>query len=143
MPMQVATAGLVDNIETMLTDGAKNPAGDTGVNDRSVKGMDKIVDKMEMALTVDCAMSTSGDNGAEEGPVNDMDEIGLVFKFGDIETKVCLKEFGSYMKFNNKCLHRGYKLGSIKTYLSAQLSSAPMGKEGQCKIMWQNLRKEP
>ena len=31
------------------------------------------------------------------------------------------------MKFNNRCHHRGYKCGSVKTYLSAQLS-APMGK---------------
>ncbi len=59
----------------------------------------------ETALTDDCAMSTSGDEGAEEGPVNDMDEIGLIFNFEDIETKVCLKECGSYVKFNNKCLH--------------------------------------
>ncbi len=86
---------LVDNIETTLTDGAKNPAGNTGAGGSSVKGMDEIVDKMEMTLTDDCAMSTSGDEGAEEGPVNDMDEIGLIFKFEDIETKVCLKEFGS------------------------------------------------
>jgi hypothetical protein len=98
---------LVDNIETTLTDGANNPDGNTGANNRSVKGMDKIVDKMEMTLTDDCAMSTSGDEGAKESPVNDMDEIGLIFKFEDIETKVCLKEFGSYVKFNNKCLHRG------------------------------------
>ena len=47
---------MVDNIETTLTYGAKNPAGDTGANNRLVKGMDKIVDKMEMALTDDCAM---------------------------------------------------------------------------------------
>ena len=33
------------------------------------------------------------------------------------------------MKFSsNKCLHRGYKKGSVKTYLSAQLFSTPMGK---------------
>jgi len=67
----------------------------------------------ETALTDDCTMSTSGDKGAEEGPVNDMDKIGLIFNFEDIETKVCLKECGSYVKFN-KCLHRGYKKGSVK-----------------------------
>jgi hypothetical protein len=119
---------LVDNIETTLADGAKNPAGDTGADDRSVRGIDEIVDKMEMTLTDDCAMSTSGSEGAKESPVNDLDEIGLIFTFEDIETKVCLKEFGSYMKFNNKCLHRGYKWGSGKTYLSAQLFSAPKGR---------------
>jgi hypothetical protein len=119
---------LVDHIETTLTDGAKNPAGNAGADDRLVKGIDEIVDKMEMTLTDDCAMSTSGNEGAKESPVNDMDEIGLIFKFEDIETKVCLKEFGSYVKFNNKCLHRGYKCGSVKTYLSPQLFSAPKGR---------------
>jgi hypothetical protein len=76
-------------------------------HNRSVKDMDEILDKMEMTLTDDCAMSTSDNEGAEEGPVNNMDEISRIFKFEDIETKVCLKEFGSYVKFNNKCLHRG------------------------------------
>ncbi len=32
------------------------------------------------------------------------------------------------MKFNYKCLHKGYKRGSNKTYLSAQIFSAPMGR---------------
>jgi hypothetical protein len=41
--------------------------------------------------------------------------------------KVCLKEFGSYVKNNNKCLHRGYKRGSVKTYLTAQIFSAQRG----------------
>jgi len=48
----------VDNIETTLTDGAKNPAGNVGADNRSVKGIDEIVDKMEMTLTDDCAMAT-------------------------------------------------------------------------------------
>ncbi len=119
---------LVDNIETTLTDGAKNPAGDAGADGSLVKGMDEIVDKMKMTLTDDCTMSMSGNEGAKEGPVNDMDEIGLVFNFEGIKKTVCLKEFGSYVKFNNKCLHRRYKRGSVKTYLSAELISAPMGK---------------
>ncbi len=119
---------LVDNIETMLTDATKNPAGNAGADGSLVKGMDEIVDKTEMMLTDDCAMSMSSEEGAEEGPVNNMDEIGSIFNFEGIKKPVCLKEFGSYMKFNNKCLHRGYKCGSIKTYLSVQLFSAPMGK---------------
>ena len=76
---------LVDNIDTTLTNGAKNPAGDAGADGSSVKGMDEIVDKMEMTLTDDCVMSTSGDEVAEEGPVNDMDEIGLIFNFEGIK----------------------------------------------------------
>ena len=116
---------LVDGIETTLTDGAKNPTGNAGANNRSVKGIDEIVDKMEMTLTDDYAMSTGDNEGAEEGPVNNIDEIGLIFDIEGINKTVCLKEFGSYVKFNNKCLHRGYKRGSIKKYLSAQLFSAP------------------
>ena len=79
-----------------------------GANSRSVKDMDEIVDK-----------STGGNEFAKEGPVNDMDEIGLIFNFEGIKKTVCLKEFGSYVKFNYKCLHKGYKHGSVKTYLSA------------------------
>jgi hypothetical protein len=111
--------------ETTLTDGAKDPGGNAGADGVLVDGMDEVGE--ETTLT-DCAMSTGGDKGADKGPVNDMDEIGLIFDFEDIKTKVCLKEFGSYVKFNNKCLHRGYKSGSVNTYLSNQLFSAPMGK---------------
>ncbi len=82
---------LVDIIETPLTDCVKNPAGNASADDSSVKCMDEIVDKMEMTLADDCAMSTSGDEGAKEGPVNDMDEIGLIFKFEDIETKTWMR----------------------------------------------------
>ncbi len=100
---------LVDDIdeigketETMLTDGAKNQVGNVGAESRLVKDMDEIVDK-----------STAGKEGAKEGPVNNMDEIGLIFNFEGIKKTACLKEFGSYIKFNNKCLHRGYKRGSV------------------------------
>ncbi len=108
-----------------MTDGAKDLGGNAGANGGSVDDMDEIGE--ETTLT-DCAMSTGDNKGADKGPVNDRDEIGLIFDVEDINTKVCLKEFGSYVKFNNKCLHRGYKSGSVDTYLSAQLFSAPMGK---------------
>ena len=107
--------------EAEEADGRRNDIDFEDDSDNLVRGEE------ETALTDDCAMSTSGDEGAEESPVNDMDEIGLIFNFDDIETKVCLKECGSYVKFN-KCLHRGYKKGNVKTYLSAQLFSAPLGK---------------
>ena len=48
--------------ETMLTDGAKNQVGNMGADSRSVKDMNEIVEK-----------STGGDEGAEEGPVNNID----------------------------------------------------------------------
>ncbi len=82
----------------------------------------------ETTLT-DGAMDPGGDVGADDGSTEDKDEIGLIFKLEGKETKVCLRHLGSYVKFSsNKCLHRGYKKGSVKTYLSAQLFSAPMGK---------------
>jgi hypothetical protein len=127
---------IVEETETMLTDGAKNPGGNTGANSSLVDDMDEIEE--ETTLKGGCAMSMDGNEGADEGPVNNMDKFGLIFDFEDIE-KICLKEFGSYAKFNNKCLHRGYKSGSVKTYLSAQLFSAPIGKRSSCKITWQNL----
>ncbi len=39
-----------------------------------------------MTLT-DCTMSTGGNEGADKGPVSNMDEIGLIFDFEDIKTK--------------------------------------------------------
>jgi hypothetical protein len=38
-----------------------------------------------------------------------------------------LKEIGSYVKFNMKCHHKGYKTGKKTTFLSAQIFSAPNG----------------
>ncbi len=36
-----------------------------------------------------------------------------------------LSDFGSYVKFNKECYHKGYKSGTINTYLNAQLFAAP------------------
>jgi hypothetical protein len=73
-------------------------------------------------------VAISCNKGAKEGLVNNIDEIGLIFDIESIKKTVCLKEFGSYVKFNNRCLHRGYRCGSVRTYLSTQFFSAPMGK---------------
>jgi hypothetical protein len=81
--------------------------------------------KEETTLT-DGAKDPVSNAGANNSSVKDMDEIGLIFDF-EGKKKVCLKEFGSYVKFNNKCLHRGYKRGSVKMHLSAQIFSAPRG----------------
>jgi hypothetical protein len=58
------------------------------------------------------------------------DEIGIIFKSKNcVETKVCMRDIGSYVKFSSQeCLHKGYKSGNVKTYLSAQLFLAPNGK---------------
>ncbi len=38
-----------------------------------------------------------------------------------------MKEIGSYVKFNMKCDHEGYKTGKKTTFLSAQIFSPPNG----------------
>jgi hypothetical protein len=40
------------------------------------------------------------------------------------EVKVCLRDLGSYLKFNKECLYKGYKSSMVDTYLS-QLFAAP------------------
>ncbi len=72
----------------------------------------------ETTLT-DGAKDPVSDAGAKNSSVDNTDEIGIIFNFEGKIKRVCLKEFGSYVKFNYKCLHRGYKRGSVKTYLSA------------------------
>ncbi len=82
----------------------------------------------EETMSTDDAMNPGGDVGADDGLVDDKDEICLIFELKGKETKVCLRDLGSYMKFSKKCYHKGYKSGSVNTYLSVQLFSAPTGK---------------
>jgi hypothetical protein len=37
------------------------------------------------------------------------------------DVKVGLRDFGTYVKFNKECYHKGYKSGTVSTYLTAQL----------------------
>ena len=97
--------------------------------------------KEETTLT-DGAMDPGGNVGANNGSTEDEDEIGLIFDLEGKETKVCLRDIGSYVKFSKECRHKGYKSGSVNTYLSAQLFSAPTGKEDKCKTTWQSLRQD-
>jgi hypothetical protein len=53
------------------------------------------------------------------------DDISIIFKLEGNDIKVTLRYFGSYVKFNKECLHKGYKCGMVDTYLSAQLFAAP------------------
>jgi hypothetical protein len=108
--------------ETTLTDGAKDPVSNAGANNGSVDNMDEI--GVETMLT-DGTKDPVSNAGANNGSVDDMDEIDLIFDFDGKEEKVCLKEFGSYVKFNNKCCHKGYKTGKNTTFLSAQIFSVP------------------
>jgi hypothetical protein len=99
--------------ETTFSDGAMDPGGNVGA-----------------------------DVGANDGSTEDKDEIGLIFELEGKETKVCLRDLGSYVKFSKEGRHKGYKSGSVNTYLSAQLFSAPTGKEDKCKTTWQSLRQD-
>ncbi len=53
------------------------------------------------------------------------DDIGIIFWLEGNDVKVSLRDFGSYMKFNKECYHKGYKSGMVNTYLTAQLFAAP------------------
>ncbi len=53
------------------------------------------------------------------------DDIGIIFKLEGNNVKVSLWNFESYMKFNKKCYHKGYKCSTRNTYLTAQLFAAP------------------
>jgi hypothetical protein len=56
-----------------------------------------------------------------------------------VEVKVSLRDFGSYVKFNKKCLHKGYKSGMVvDTYLSAQLFAAPAVGQNRQKLAEMN-----
>jgi hypothetical protein len=53
------------------------------------------------------------------------DDIGIIFKLEGNNVKVSLRDFGSYVKFNKECYHKGYMCGMVNTYLTAQLFAAP------------------
>ncbi len=53
------------------------------------------------------------------------DNISIIFQLEGNDVKVSLRDFGSYIKFNKECYHKGYKSGMVNTYLTAQLFAAP------------------
>jgi hypothetical protein len=53
------------------------------------------------------------------------DDIGITFQLEGNDAKVSIRDFGSYVKFNKECYHKGYKNGEVNTYLTAQLFAAP------------------
>jgi hypothetical protein len=53
------------------------------------------------------------------------DNISIIFKLEGNNVKVNLREFGSYVKFNKECYHKGYKCGTVNTYLTDQLFATP------------------
>jgi hypothetical protein len=53
------------------------------------------------------------------------DIIGIIFQLEGNDVKVTLRDFGSYLKFNKECYHKGYNSSKVNTYLTAQLFAAP------------------
>jgi hypothetical protein len=53
------------------------------------------------------------------------DDVDIIFQLESNDVKVSLRDFGSYVKFNKKCYHKGYKSSKVNTYLTAQLFAAP------------------
>ncbi len=53
------------------------------------------------------------------------DNTSIFFWLESNDVKVSLRAFGSCVKFNKECYHKGYKSGMVNTYLTAQLFAAP------------------
>jgi hypothetical protein len=53
------------------------------------------------------------------------DDISIIFQLEGYDVKVSLGDFGSFVKFNKDCYHKGYKSGTVNIYLTAQLFVAP------------------
>jgi hypothetical protein len=62
------------------------------------------------------------------------DHIGIFFWLESNDVKISLKDFGSYVKFNKECYHKGYKSGKVNTYLTAQLFAAPAAGRKWCRL---------
>jgi hypothetical protein len=85
----------------------------------------------------DNSKATFDINNHECNVITDTEEdIGIIFKLEGNDVKVSLRDFGSYVKFNKEFYHKGYKCGTVNTYLTAQLFAAPAA-AGQ---KWHRLR---
>jgi hypothetical protein len=67
------------------------------------------------------------------------DDIGIILKLEDNDVKVSLRDFGSYVKFNKECYHKGCKCGMVNTYLPAQLSAAPAAGQQWHRLKFMNI----
>ncbi len=123
--------------------GSEAEEEDGGSDDINFEGdSDNLGRIQEETVLTDGAMGPVGNMGAEDGLTDDEDEIGLIFELEGKETKVCLRDFGSYENFSKECYNKGYKSGSVNTYLSAQLFSAPTGKRRQVQNDMASLRQD-
>ncbi len=67
------------------------------------------------------------------------DGIGIIFQLEGNDVKVSLRDFGSYMKFNKECYHKGYKCGMVNTYLTTQLFAAPVAGQKWYRLKCMNI----
>ncbi len=66
--------------------------------------------------------ATIDNNDHECNVITDTENnIGTIFQLEGNDVKVSIRDFGSYVKFNKECYHKGYKSGKVNTYLTAQL----------------------
>jgi hypothetical protein len=57
--------------------------------------------------------------------------IGILFQLEGNDVRLSLRNFGSYVKFNKECYHKGYKSSEVNTYLTGQQFVAPaVGQSG-------------
>jgi hypothetical protein len=67
------------------------------------------------------------------------DNIGIIFQLEGNDVKVSLRDFGSYVKFNMECYHKGYKSSKVNTYLTAQLFAAPAARQKWHRLKSMNI----
>jgi hypothetical protein len=67
------------------------------------------------------------------------DDIGIIFQLEGNDVKVSLRDFGSYVKFNKECYHKGYKSSTVNTYLTAQLFAAPATRQRWHRLKCMNI----
>jgi hypothetical protein len=93
--------------------------------------------KGNISLAEECGVDDSDgqleDNSKATLDINDHEcnvitdtegNIGIIFQLEGNDVKVSLRDFGSLVKFNKECFHKGYKSSEVNTYLTAQLFAA-------------------
>jgi hypothetical protein len=67
------------------------------------------------------------------------DDIGIVFQLEGNDVKASLRDFGSYVKFNKECYHKGYKSGEVNTNLTSQVFAAPAAEQKWHRLKSMNI----
>ncbi len=79
-------------------------------------------------------------NDHERNVITDTeDDIGIIFQLEGKDIKNSIRDFGSYVKFNKECYHKGYKNGKVNTYLTAQPFAAPAARKKWHRLKSMNI----